>query len=380
MDKSSEHKIENEIKSKFEKYQVMIKNITVKKILPFNDANNETKFKETFTKCMDYIKMSGSSENEIKHVLPLGEQYTVGYQLSNTTSDFANAINRCMKDELTIYSLTCESIDTDDDYILKDNFTRIINSIPIRQPNNTNDDNKEITELKKCIFHINVKNNSEKLLPIYSSSIIGDKKNTYKTDCEFLYSQNIKLLSLLPFKYLKADLTVISGINRNDGASFSSAANITYIPISTKNISTMMTNYSMFDMRYTTYRNSTNEPFSLLRKTCQTLIKRLDIIQKNLSQFNLSNFKTISCDKIKISYDNNIYIFTFIDEYWTLINLISRTCFQLNPEICFISPGLTHPSIEIGLIKLKHDDPINILIESIKLCIFNLTHILAELK
>jgi DNA-directed RNA polymerase subunit L len=339
---------------------VKITNIKIKQV-DVDTMNSDYK------KCCEFIKIAIKSKNdsnpfakvdedeEYKKCFPDGEQYKVQFELHNTNSGFANAINRCMRDELNIYSMTGDEnlVDTDDEYVLSDNFIRTVNAIPLRQ-------DVLSTGYK---FVIDVKNLTDIDRQIYSSDIILVDPKTKQS--KQLYSQNIPLLMLRPYKYLKSKFYVINGINKEDGAAFSTAANIRYgVLDQSPSSSSITTQYKSFLLGYTTYRNSTSDPTFYIKAVCDALINRLNIIKTNIQNLDVKR-SLLHTDKLTLEIDNGIYKFNIIDEYWTIANMLSYACFWLDENIPFVAPGLSHPSIEIGIVKIKHENPINHMIKAI---------------
>jgi DNA-directed RNA polymerase subunit L len=369
---------------------VEVSHITVKK-RKFGEDNPNLK------KCMSYIEKALIAQSiagkknigeELEKCIPDGEQFEVDYKLSNTNSGFANAINRCMMDEIEIFSLSCndDDVETNDDYILSDNFKRTIMWIPIQQPSSKHEEQ----EYEKLKFTMNVENKTDALKPIYSSDIVHSKGKKY-------FTQNILLFSLRPYTYVKCNFYIVSGLAKRDGGAFATCANMRYKCIGDK--SSLMMNYSEFQMGYTTYRNFTDNPFFLIHKTSDTLVERLeqayDLVDmqqssshkqdkvhkhddehKHQNKYDEKDIHT----KLKVEINNNVYRFQFIDEYWTLANMISMACYILNKEIPFTSPNILHPSIETGVVVIKDPEPYKAILDAIKFSIENVKSFKSHFK
>ena len=114
---------------------------------------------------------------------------SLSFELINSNEAFANGIRRIFNDELLVKSLDVNIYDlkTDDKYILPDNIIERLNLIPILQ--NINDN---------IVFSINIINNTNDIINIYSKDIINKNKN----DKNIYFNNNILICSLKPNRYL----------------------------------------------------------------------------------------------------------------------------------------------------------------------------------
>jgi hypothetical protein len=301
---------------------------------------------------MDLIALVATKEDLAKCV-PTGEQFDVDFELHNTNSSFANSLMRCLIDELEILSLYAQAddIQTDDEYMIKDDFIKTLSSIPINQ-----DTSEE--KYEKHRFTIDIHNTTDSIRQIYSGDIQYSGKS--------LFSENIPIMRLRPQKYLKVKLFVVKGMNKNDGAAFSTVENVRYDVLTPTSGSSVRTNYTSFKLGYTTYRNSTSDATMYIKRVASDLADRLAKIYDEL--------KTVkghihNSSALKIELDNQVYKFSFIGEKITISSVIARTCFELDPTISFVVDSIQHPSVEIGVVSIKHDSPVSLIMSAVEMLI-----------
>ena len=103
--------------------------------------------------------------------LPIFNKESIEFDLINSNEAFANGIRRIFNDELLVNVLDVNIYDlkTDDKYILPDNIIERLNLIPVKQ---------DIP--KDTLFHINVINNTNDVMKIYTKDMINKKKQDKK--------------------------------------------------------------------------------------------------------------------------------------------------------------------------------------------------------
>jgi DNA-directed RNA polymerase subunit L len=308
-------------------------------------------------KCLELANKANIKENELKAYLPHNPKITVSFDINETNSSFANAIRRCLMNEIEVKSFTFDSnkdLDTSDVFILSDFIEKQIDLLPINQEFNYND----------VKIFLEKENKTDEIIDVLSDDItvLHNKENISSK----ILGKNIVLCRLRPAEYIKIkNIQICTGIGNNDSAKFNLLSNITYKiknvnPIletkyGTTGVSSMVTNPTEFFISYTTHRNI-SKPLLVMVKCCDTLINRLTNILvdfKQISNKDHTNFTEL----IDLESKGDLKKIQIKGEYWTIINLICKFCYILTKgNIKFISPSLIHPEREIGIIKIIHPE------------------------
>lgn len=281
--------------------------------------------------------------NQNKHLIPELNKKSISFELINSNEAFANGIRRTFNDELLVKSLDVNIYDlkTDDKYILPDNIIERINLIPVLQ--NISDD---------TIFNINVINNTNDIINIYSKDIINKNKN----DKTIYFNSNILLCSLKPNRYL-----YINNINIKKEYGFNdhkfSMGSYNYEIINTDfNINSLNNNIKDFKIELIT--NNNIELKNLIILIYDTLYFRLKNIQSSINNYDIN---TNSTDINKLVNDifiipnQNIFEIHINNEYHTIGNLITKYVFNLDKNIELINYKLEHPLRHKIIINIKHN-------------------------
>ena len=347
-----------------------INNLKIDEI-SFTKKNND----KNFNRCLEYAKMINPKYMEF---LPINSKYSVSFELTNTTTDFANFIRRSLMDEVVVYSMTVVDTDimTDDRFILADYLKKNIELVPFSQ-NITESDIKDLT------ISIDIKNTTDDLRTIYTGDIDIYIKSK-KVDISKYISTTIALIQLRPSTFLKIDnITISSGQAKYDSGQFLLLSNISYeildvVPLlegkhETKGESSLNSEPAHFRIGYRTHRNIS--PKKVMIKCCNEMIRRFTNIQKELSQINKSE-KVHFSDLIELETKGDVKIFHFKNEYWTVSNVISKYCFMAFKDIQFVCSGIVHPSTEESVVKIKHTEPVKIIQTAIKNILIDLNTVL----
>ena len=291
--------------------------------------------------------------NQNKHLIPELNKKSISFELINSNEAFANGIRRTFNDELLVKSLDVNIYDlkTDDKYILPDNIIERINLIPVLQ--NISDD---------TIFNINVINNTNDIINIYSKDIINKNKN----DKTIYFNSNILLCSLKPNRYL-----YINNINIKKEYGFNdhkfSMGSYNYEIINTDfNINSLNNNITDFKIELIT--NNNIEIKNLIILIYDTLYFRLKNIQLSINNYDIN---TNSTDINKLVNDifiipnQNIFEIHINNEYHTIGNLITKYVFNLDSNIELINYKLEHPLRHKIIINIKHNEYKKILNDAI---------------
>lgn len=316
-------------------------------------------------KCIEYLKKAGMNDQSILNILPDGIKYTIAFELKDSNVDLANAIRRCLTDEIEVYSMTFDEYELDkveitDPYILGDFLRKQIELTPIIQ------DSKEI-EQQDDSWEISLakENNTDEIIDVMTNdlSVYYDKK---KVELENFVRTNIVLCRLRPQEQIKiSNIKVVRGIGRDDAGKFNMLSNITYKILdhdplveeksSSSGKSSMVSNPTHFFISYSTHRNI-RKPLKIMIKCCDNLINRLELVLKDMKNIKNSDDYYLS-DLLELETTGIIKKINITGEYWTITNIICRYCYNLtNGNIQFISPAVIHPEKEIAIINIIHPE------------------------
>lgn len=351
----------------YKKNPVIIKNISI-------TENNFRKYasEPAFKKYLDLIASVYNPQNDIVpspatidsilNIFPNKPEYTVEFELHNTVSDLANAIRRCLVEELDVVALSADvkDIETDDRYILPDVVISQLESLPI---------NQEI-EFDANSLELKAINTSTEIRTVFSNSIsISDKASSNSISVKDILSDNLFITKLHATKSIHIKhMKLIKGKALTDANSFTLLSNITYkiLDINPKSQSSLTSQPSKFKLGYTTSRNiSAKKPIIMC---CINLIDRLESILKELVTDNPHGFHVEIED-----HPDNLHHIYIDNEYWTMANLLSKYCYLMDNQIPFVAPAIVHPSTNKAYVKIKHNDWKNILIAAIKEAVEDLT-------
>lgn len=302
---------------------------------------------------IDYdIKYEKSKYKELieqnKHLLPTFNKKGLKFQLLNSNEAFANSIRRIYNDELLVRCLDTKifNIFTDDKYILHDTIIERINSISLNQ--------EEI--LDDTIFHLNVTNNTNDIIKIYSKDIINKKSSNNKKNEEKLYfNPNILICTLKPNKYLNINSITINqeyGYNNH----LYSLGSFNYKIINT-DFSQLSLNTTSTDFELELINNSNISLKGIIHKIYDNILFRLKKIQQAINSYELEKQSTDInkiISEIFIINNNNIYEIHINNEYHTIGNLLTYYIYNLNKNIELVNYKLEHPLRHKIIINIKH--------------------------
>jgi DNA-directed RNA polymerase subunit L len=279
------------------------------------------------------------------HLLPLLSKQGIQFELINSNEAFSNAIRRIFNDELLIKCLHTHIFDikTDDKYILHDTIIERINSISINQK--IDDD---------IIFHINVINNTNDIIKIYSKDIIN-KKN--KNDTNIYFNPNILICTLKPNKYLYInDIKIHKDYGFNNH--IYSIGSFSYEIINT-NFQELSLNNDCKDFRIELINNSNIELSYLINEIYNNLYFRLKKIQQAINEYQLEKYSSDInkiLNEIFIIKNNNIFEIHINNEYHTIGNLLTYYIYNILNSIELINYKLEHPLRHKIIIYIKHNN------------------------
>lgn len=293
----------------------------------------------------------------LKH-LPTTTPKDLTFELHNTTTEMANALRRCINSELEVLIMDFDDkdIESDDSFIITHELRKRINYIPIRQ-------------ISGLTFSVNVKNNTDEIIPVYSRSI-KEKKNK---DDEKMFSETFILSYLRPGKHLIINnINIISGVAYKNNASFSFPGKVGYKCLDILGEdkigpggeiikpSSMIIDSTKY--RLSVHRQKYIDPVHIVKMALKTLNNKLDKIYKIVKETQ-ENFYS---PEMEINYLNGKANFKLFDETYTIGNLISKYGFYQDGTLTNIHCIKLHPSFNYVNIEIHHEDPRAIIMMSIE--------------
>lgn len=284
--------------------------------------------------------------------LPVEIPKDISFELHNTTTEMANALRRCINSEIEVLTMTFGDADvrSDDNFIIIHELKKRINLIPIRQ-------------ISGVVFQLDVSNNTDIIIPVYSSSII----ETNKKIKEKIFSGTFILTYLRPGKFLQINnIHVQSGVAYKNGAEFSFPGKVKYKCLDLENVDIGEKNTSSMVAEPTTYkltvpRQKFIDPVQIIKMALKTLDNKVVKIKKILED-NVDNFYS---SEMEIIYTKNSALFKIYGETYTIGNLLIRYGLDADKTITNIHCIHPHPSFDYINIKITHADPRKIMLMSI---------------
>jgi hypothetical protein len=367
------------------KSDITISNVEVIEQSFFKEGKRveEKEQQEKFNECVSYAEKAGYNLHDI---LPRNSKYTIRFDIINANTDLANAIRRCMIDEVEVISLTFDSSDlliherNHDEFILPEYLKKNIEAVPISQD----------LDYNRVSIELDVENKTDEIRNVYTGDILFRDASGREIENSNIFSTNICIAKLRPGKRLRvAKMQLVKGKCLDDSNKFRLTQSEYYEILDVKPLlvekygkiegkSSLEVNPSSFRIGFSTYRNI--DPKNVIDKVCDSLIGRLDKIRRGLESIQivdsgnitLSNFS----EEISIELVGDVYHVIIDDEYWTMGNLISRYCYILDPEnIAFVCPSIEHTQVERAIIKIKHPQVKEILIDAIAKAVADLSNI-----
>jgi DNA-directed RNA polymerase subunit L len=333
---------------------VKVKNVKFEN-LPFikNDKN--------FQKCIEYIKLM---DPEYEKYLPNNDKQKISFELHDTNVDLANTLRRFMIDEMPIQSMDVDMgcIKTDDRFILADHFKKNIELIPINQ-------DIDYTKIK---ISLNIINPLDTIMSIRARDLDITDLNGKKLKNSVYFRETIIIYHLRPLCFVKINqINIVVGIGRDNSGKFIPVSNIGYEILDvepvihskyvTKGKSSLNSTPTQFSINATTHGNMDIKKFII--NCCENIINKFSAINKELSE---AEDDVYFSPTINIETKEDIKIFHFIGEYWTIANIMSRYCYLIDIDIPFVCASIVHPSIEECMVKIKHPQPKKLLMSAIK--------------
>jgi DNA-directed RNA polymerase subunit L len=299
---------------------------------------------------LDLCKALGVS----KYVSPTVPQGLV-FELHETTTELANGLRRCMEGEIPVLIMTFsdESLSTNDDFIITHELKKRIGLIPIRQ-------------ISGVDLRINVTNNTDEIIPVYSGQIMEAKKLK-----EPMFSSSFILCHLRPGKSLLIDgIYTRSGVKYKNGAAHSFPGKIGYSCLDLEDapegnggktpVSSMNSDPSTYML--TIHRQKYIDPAYIVKLALVTLSEKFDKIRKIVEDAT-DNFYS---SEMEIVYSEDMVMFKIFNETYTVGNMIVKYGMLADKTITNINCKKLHPSFDYINIEIRHPDPRSIMLQSIE--------------
>lgn len=331
----------------------------------------ESKKDTNLVKCIKLLSDENIDIQDIKKLLPNKSKFIVSFILSETCSEIANGIRRCLLNETPVYSLDFDEykdFDSNDAYILNDHIKKQIELLPIYQELEEKNVDKIKVKLSKY-------NHSDELQNITTS----DMESISPHKISEIINPNIILGKLRPGKHIVIEnIKIIKDIGQNNSGKFNLVGPLRYEILDQnhiqdqKGVSSLLSNPTKFLIGYSTHRNIKN-PKYIMTLCCDTLLERLNMIYEDMKNIDDDDEQYFS-DLLELETMGNIKKIRIKNEYWTIVSIISKYCFMLNKNNDdFFIPSVEHPDENISILKTSHSQFSTIIRDSLKKIIFDIS-------
>lgn len=294
-------------------------------------------------------------------------------------TSYANSLRRVLLEELYVYHLDFElgadninindvgGINDADDYILDDMVRDRIVGLSVNQIDDNLIDNKIPDKYKNIRFEIDVFNDTEEVMYVMSSSI-----KPYKHNVKVVFTETVPIIGLNPKCRLHIKNIFINKTSTMEDGKLFNISNFTFLPLINNDNNTTqqfqtelksaITNVEKYRLSFNTFGVSGGV---LLNNAIQHLKNKLNIMFEVLHQTHNNNFKTENQYNISVDIISK-HLFRYTNINFTLSTLIVHYINFKFPDFPFCNCELIHPAKSEMNIIVKHDNGVNILLDSIK--------------
>lgn len=301
-------------------------------------------------KTIHSIQLKDTPYASLQHLVPSIPHATLTFELHHSSIAFANAIRRCMTNELTLKYLTVDMSDIDITYgsnIVKEVVLKRIESIAIHP-------SIPLTET----FKVSKNNDTTTFMDVNSESILSTSK---KNNTSY-FTNGITLCTLEAGHYISIDnIHVQTARGKDNGRA--ALGTIAYEIIDhNMEQSSLISHPSSFRFTVETNGNFNQALYDPIHMTVHALIQRLERIENVLKEL-----KQEQKDQgIYYLIEFNVFKLFIPDESHTIGNLMKRYIYQLDPSIEYVNYRIVHPSKEELFIDIKnHTNPKKICLDAI---------------
>lgn len=274
----------------------------------------------------DAARFFGATPDET-NVPPCHE---VTMRLTDVSVEVANAIRRCLMEEIptTRLHVDIEDIVTDDPYILSDFLVSRLACMPIYP----NPDPKVLEKAR-----LDCRNTTHIIQNVTTTNITGHKA--------LGLDAGLDLVHLRPGKRL----TITRFTTKKQAGYVSAAHNLVIVRYKAE--PETETQPQSFTITYKT--NGEVEPLYPLRACLANLTERCRSAKKIIAE--TPEPKSAGAE----------FYVSLSEEYWTLSRLIARACYQKDPNLQFVCPGIVHPSSTGAHVRLIHAEPKALMLDAV---------------
>lgn len=281
--------------------------------------------------------------NRLPHVTPKN----LSFELHNSSTEMANAIRRCINSELEVLVMTFDykNVTTDDNFIITHELKKRIQMIPIKQ-------------IATVEFYLNVVNETDIIIPIYSGSINEGKIEN--GSISKMFSHSIILTYLRPGKRLViTNIRTIKGVAYKDGIGFSFPGKVAFKCLDMDGKSSLIAEPTKYQI--TISRQKYIDPVQIIKMAVKTLDGK---IMKYLKYIKGAEDSFYSAE-IDIEYSKTSpSSFRFYNETYTLGYLLKRYCANVDETIEYLDCVKSHPSLNYIDVTLSHTEPQKVMVSA----------------
>ncbi|ARA72226.1 hypothetical protein BNJ_00408 [Kaumoebavirus] len=273
---------------------------------------------------------------ELSSMLPSFHETDVKLEIYGVPISFANLLRQTFMGNILTKVLMVDDISTNDPYIVRDEVYKRVSQIPIDQ---------SLEEGKK--FHLSVINDTTEPRFVKVKEAAGLDKFT---------SGSARLFALEPSKRCEMKFSVKSGYKRDYGC-YSICGGFEYRPIGLKEPypSSFVTDHRDFALTFTTKGNV--DPKKVVHMICDAITADLDAIAEEGPH--LTIVKTAR-------EEGELTQFKFFEVEEGLINHLTTTIFELDPDIPLVNYEQVHPLKRDCIINVIHSDAEKLYREAVK--------------
>jgi DNA-directed RNA polymerase subunit L len=283
----------------------------------------------------------------VRELLPDIIPKSMSFELHNTNTEMANAIRRCGNSEIEVIIMSVNTVDivTDDTYIISHELRKRLRLIPISQ-------------ISSITFELNVRNDTDGIIPVYSKSIVQTHEEKRKQQ---LFSGSFVLTYLRPSKRLSiSNIHTTKGMAFKNGAEFSFPGKIGFECLDLDNkVSSLVAEPTRYKLSIPPQKYI--EPSQIIKLTLRTLDMKFDKLYNVLKDTK----NDIYTSYIEIVGSPGKTKYKIYDETYTMGYLLKRYCYNIDETISNINVRKPHPTFDHIVVTVVHSDPKKLMMSAI---------------
>lgn len=302
-------------------------------------------------------------------LLPSAPNESIEFELHNSYAALANGLRRCLLGEIVTVSLTFASTawQTNDTALLIDQVQRNVEMCTYYQPKNID----EKSEMESYTFKLDVVNKTDDVMPVTIGDVKAFKgKDAIDTKKWCVYPNIVIAYLHQGYELHIKDFIVEYGLCQDNAAKFTLVDCVKYEILGVDAYDTYArtgkssTCYVPKDFKIKVITKSNCPPKQLMIKACETLMKRIAAMQQLVKAYKAANTPEFSVEFLEVIPKSNCFEFHFKNEYITTVSILAYKCFQIDETIPYVAHAIVNPSIDIGILKINHNDYINVLLKA----------------